>query len=352
MKLSPMRVVWGVAALLIAVPAVLSLKPNVLSWTADLALKFPGAQFVALRGWEALGLAAIAIFFLVVGLVRRFIMRRGRIALSLALVLAICAGAHGITLVSRGITDIQQLSSDYGITEEGTGDGSITVMQFNTQGGRVAVATLADVIQRNGVDVVSLVETSTTHGNALVEELSSRGLSFQIFHNNRSSRAADWGSSVVLVSSGMGTYAQQKIPEALEKKNVLAVAAGPTSGSAPSIVAVHAESPSTAGEVMNKWKQEIAAIYSMCERNTNTIIVGDFNSTVDHEAALGGPRCNDAMTQAGAGGLGTWPSNISPFLGSVIDRVLLPAGYQGAEGMVVEEGSTDHRGVVVRVKPE
>lgn len=350
MSLSPMRMVWAVVALAIAALAMLTLKPELLPWTSNLVLTFPFAQLVALRGWEAIILAVAAVFFLVLGLVRRFIMRRGRISLALSLVLILCAGVHGATIVHRGIFNEPKLSTDYGVSEGGMGDGSITLMQFNTQGGRVPVSDLANAIEENGVDVVTLAETSLSHGEKLVQELAARGLSFQIFHNKRSKYLADWGSTVVLISAGMGKYAEKEAPQSLQEKNVVALAVAPVSGKGPAVLAVHAESPSESGRVMQVWREEISALYGLCKENSNMIIAGDFNSTVDHEVSLGGSPCNDAMIQAGSGGLGTWPSNISPYLGSVIDRVLLPPGYRGSEGKLVEAGSSDHRGIIVRIK--
>lgn len=342
------RIVWGAVALFLGGVAFATVKPELFGLTADLATRFPGAHIISLRGWLAAILAIIAVFFLVVGLVRRVVMRRGSIALALAAALFLAGGLHGATLVHRGITDTGVLSSDHGISMDSAGDGSITVMQVNTEGSLVSASELADVAHAHGADIITLVETAVSEGKALQNELKDRGLTYRMFDNNTSRYQAAWGSTIVLVSTDLGSYSYADVPEALAKNKVPTVALASSEGK-PDIFVVHAQSPSSTGTTaIAAWKTQISAIYSLCEERSDALIAGDFNSTADHEAALGF-SCNDAMAQAGSGGLGTWPSNLPPLLAAPIDRIMAPSGYVGIEAALFTAGNSDHRGILVRL---
>jgi endonuclease/exonuclease/phosphatase len=353
MRISPMKLTWAILASVAATAAAATVRPDVLpGGLRRLALTAPYAELVALRGWEAMLLGATALFFLIIGIVRRVLLQRGRIAFALAAVLAVCSVFHAGILITRGFTNHGALPPDRGVTARTKGDGSVTVMQYNTEGGRVPVKALADLVERNGVDVVTLVETSTGSSRKLAAELESRGLAFARFDNGHSRYAADWGSTVVLVSKGLGEYAERTLPRAIADADLPAVAVGPVSGKGPSIVAVHTVAPTGAsldGRRMSEWKEHIAAAYGVCRELPGAILAGDFNSTADHELVLGGTACRDAAAEAGSGAVGTWPSNVSPLLGAPIDRIMSPAGYRGDRAAIVDAGGSDHRGLIVRL---
>ncbi|MDO4888997.1 MAG: endonuclease/exonuclease/phosphatase family protein [Actinomycetaceae bacterium] len=358
MKLRPMKFVWLVVALAIATVAVLSVYPSLLPQTNRLVLQAPYVQIIAIRGMQAIVLVLAALFLFIVSVVRRTVLDRGRIALGLAVVLVACAGFHGGLMFSRGLTNHETLSPDSGITQAGAGDGSITVMQYNTEGGKVSREELADLVEANGVDVITLVETSQSMGAELVQELAARGLTFVQFDNDQSRYAADWGSSVILVSTGLGDYAPIDVPPSLAQTGVPVVALAPASGQGPKIVVVHPVAPAGWGaltglsnERLATWRAQVTASYDLCTQMPDAIIAGDFNSTADHEQALGARGCRDAMNQAGSGGLGTWPSNLPTLLSSPIDRIMSPSGYRGDQALVTEAGQSDHRGIIVRLKP-
>jgi endonuclease/exonuclease/phosphatase len=158
MRISPMKLTWAILASVAATAAAATVRPDVLpGGLRRLALTAPYAELVALRGWEAMLLGAAALFFLIIGIVRRVLLQRGRIAFALAAVLAVCSVFHAGILITRGFTNHGALPPDRGVTARTKGDGSVTVMQYNTEGGRVPVKALADLVERNGVDVVTLV---------------------------------------------------------------------------------------------------------------------------------------------------------------------------------------------------
>lgn len=335
-----MRFVWGALSLVLTAFAVITVKPELVA--ADYALQTPFAQMIAMRGWIVVGFAGIGVLFLVFGLLRFLIAGRGRIALTFSIAMLLVAGLHAGTMYSRGLTDDEAISP-------GNADGSIVLLQYNTMGGAVESSDIAQAIVDNDVSVVTLPETSTESGQEIVEELASQGLDFQQFDTGTSGYEADYRSTVMLVSSDLGQYTQEEIFS--ESSSPQALKASPVNGEGPALIAIHALSPGR--DHMEAWQNEILQAYSLCSSEPNAIIAGDFNSTKDHEAALGlSQTCTDAVSQAGSGGVGTWPAKFNPLLSSPIDRVLTTAQFKGADAAFIDLGGSDHRGVLVRLDPE
>ncbi len=350
MRLTPMRLVWGLLALIIALASLVTVKPELFDITAEYALRAPFAQILAMRGWLVVGFAAAGLFFLIVAAIRRAVAGRGRIAFTLALALFLVAGLHGGTMYSRGVEQADGLSSDTGVATGTAGDGSITVLQYNTLGGSVDVEALADVIETNGVDVLSLPETSTQTAQDLVVALAQRGKGFQQFDTGTSGYDADYRSTALLVSLAMGEYTQTDLFESTNEPTPLGVRVVPATGEGPALMAVHPIAPSSAR--LSVWREEIRQVYSLCGSEPNAIIAGDFNSTADHEAVLRlDSTCNDTVAQAGSGAVGTWTVKLPALLGSPIDRVLTTAAYEGSEAAIIDLGGSDHRGILVRLTP-
>ncbi len=365
MRLTPMRFFWGLLALVISVVSLATVRPELFGITAKYALLTPFAQIVALRGWLVVGFALAGILFLIVSGIRGLFFRRGRIAIAFSLAMFLVAGLHAAMMYSRGISetanDVNETSTNARDTAVSTSaEGDITVLQYNTLGGSVDVPALADYIESEGVNVVSLPETSTQTGEDIVEDLADRGLPFQQFDTGTSGYEADYTSTVLLVSSSLGEYVQTDIFEsptesaedsAQEESVPLAVRAAPLDGDGPTLISVHPIAPGR--DRMATWQSEIRAAYGLCGTEQNAIIAGDFNSTADHEAALRlATPCTDAADQAGAGALGTWPARLPELLSSPIDRVLTTTNeYRGSEATLVNLGGSDHRGVMVRLAP-
>ncbi len=349
-RLTPMRLVWGLLALVIAVAGLVTVKPELFDVTAEYALRAPFAQVLAMRGWLVVGFAAAGLFFLIVAAIRRAAVGRGRIAFTLSLAMFLVAGLHGGTMYSRGVEQSDSLSTDTGFATGTLGDGSITVLQYNTLGGSVDVDALADVIEANGVDVITMPETSTETAEDLVVTLAERGKGFQQFDTGTSGYDADYRSTALLVSLSLGEYTQTDLFEPTNEPTQLGVRAVPVNGEGPTLLAVHPVAPSSAR--LSMWREEISKVYSMCATEPNAIISGDFNSTADHEAALRlGATCNDTVAQAGSGAVGTWTVKLPALLGSPIDRVLTTAAFEGSEAAVIDLGGSDHRGILVRLEP-
>lgn len=340
-----MKVVWGLLALVVAILAGITLDPDRLG-LADATLSFPFAQVISMRGVIMVALLIAAIFFAIIGAIRHRMLDRGRIAGALALVLLLVGIGHGAIIYDRGVANPSQLGPDRGLTQSQTGDGSITVLTYNTLGGATTPTQLVDVIVSDGVDVVVLPETSTADGEQLVALLAEQSMSFQQFDNGTSQYNPDFESTVLLISSSLGEYVQTSA----SNDSRSSVSAAPANGSGPQIIGAHPIAPVPA--LHDQWRTDIAGTYDLCQTDGSFILAGDFNSTVDHQLALGAD-CTDGGEEAGSAGLGSWPSGLPSLLGSPIDRVLHDGGtYRGTDARLVDVGGSDHRGLVVRLTPQ
>lgn len=339
-----MRVLNSLLGLLLAAVAVFTVQPAWFGPLARLATVVPGAQIMSSRGALALGMLIAALAVGLLGAARRYV-GGGRVAVSCAVVLLLVALAHAGTLSGRGL-DREVLGAP--------APGELTVLQYNTEGGRVDWDQLADTIVRVGADAVSLIETSGDAGAEIQEKLAARGAEYQLFDGGVSRYSADWRSSVLLVSAARGDYEAVDLSETYGDDLARAVAAAPRGGArpdAPMFVAGHPTAPVPA--YMNLWRAEARALYRVCEAVPDAVVAGDFNSTADHQAALSpGSTCRDLGADAGIGAVGTWPTTVPALLASPIDRVMSSGAYRGVAGEIIDpDNASDHRGVIVRLKP-
>ncbi|MGV9183794.1 endonuclease/exonuclease/phosphatase family protein [Arcanobacterium canis] len=338
-----MKYVWGLIGVVIAAVAIISVRPHVFGLSTG-ELRFPLAQLIAMRGLLAVGFLSVGLILGIFGAIRYTIVNAGRIAASLAVVLVFVGLAHASTVWWRGSSNPDRLAADRGISIDGRGNGQITVLTYNTLGGATDSDQLARVISDEGVDIVVLPETSTARGNELVGKLAQSGYSFQHFNTSTPQYNAEFESTVVLVSDALGKYHTTSVAHGHRS----GVSVAPVNGHGPQIFGVHPVAPDYS--LMPSWRKEIAQAYSLCETKGPFILAGDFNSTVDHQLALGS-QCVDAGVQAGSGGLGSWPSWVPELFAAPIDRVLTDGSYRGTEGRLVKVGGSDHRGLLVRLAP-
>ncbi|MDY5135708.1 hypothetical protein SC660_09395, partial [Actinotignum timonense] len=199
-----MRVLSSLLGLLLAAFAVFTVQPAWFGPAARLATVVPGAQIMSSRGALALGMLIAALAVGLLGAVRRYF-GGGRVAVSCAVVLLLVALAHAGTLSGRGL-EREALGAPAA--------GELTVVQYNTEGGRVDLDHLADAIVRVGADAVSLIETSSEAGAEIQEKLAARGADYQLFDGGVSRYSAAWRSSVLLVSAARGEYEAVDLSEA------------------------------------------------------------------------------------------------------------------------------------------
>lgn len=329
----------GIVVIVLALAA-LSLRPSMIPvGDTNLALTIPFAQVFAMRGLVATGIAILGLVVLVVALVRLSVFRRGAVTAVLGAGLLAVAAVHWFTLAGRGMDVTSALPPDRGLTHVSEGNGAVTVLSYNTLGGATSMGQIATVVADNGVDVIVLTETSTERGEALVAQLADLGLSYTLHDSNADQYRPEIESTVVLTSSALGEYRERE-PLDLRWGSLRLVS---TTGASPDIIAVHPVSPNADTEA--EWRDEISTVYAMCDSFNNTIMAGDFNSTVDHMEATGN-RCTSALDGT-VGGVGTWPANVPAVFGSPIDNVWTDLETEAAT--IVEVGDSDHRGVLVRL---
>lgn len=325
----PLRHVGLLATLLVGLPvAVLLVWPQ--AFGAQQAPII--SQLVAFRAPLAIGLGVVTLGAAAVAVFRR----RWGIAAGLAIVLGAASLANGALLLSRG--------ADAAIR----GDGDLTVLAWNTQGGATPPEDVARLIRATGADIVSLPEMDDDAA-AEVARLAARDGRSMTPDTTYGETGDSWIPTSVLIADDLGAYRQDTsvgstpgLPSAVWR---------PADGSGPTIVAAHPAPPLV--ETFGEWKAGLRWIADQCDA-PEVIVAGDLNATIDHLSGLGADggsligHCQDAALQAHAGSVGTWPADLPPWIGSPIDHVLVGSGWTARSVQVVtsSRGGTDHRPIV------
>lgn len=339
-----MKFVWGTLSLAIAAIGILLCRPDLTEYTSTLALSTPLAQIISMRFWIGAGLIFSALLLAIFAVVRRKLLNMGRIAGALAAMLAVCGVLQFGVMLERGLANPGKLGPDHGITATARGNGDITVLTYNTLGGKTTPGQIAQLAEANGADVIVLAETAGDRGHELVRLLAKRGLRFQHFDTATSKYDPEFRSTILLISETLGKYEQSDTAPA----EAAAVSARPVAGNGPEIVGVHPIAPMP--RFVDSWRKQTRAVYELCSR-PNIIVAGDFNSTIDHQLAQGF-TCGDGAKDAGSGAVGTWPVSTPAALSAPIDRVLYSGSFRGSDAAIVTVGGSDHRGLLVRLSPK
>ena len=318
----------------------------VLLWPQAFGLQnqWIAAHVVALRGTAA-ACAVIA----ALGLALLAIPRATRtFGIAMAVVLALFAVGNLAVLAARGLSG-----------SEAAGDeASVTVLSWNTLGEVPDAATIAGLALDEGADVVVLPETTEPLGEEVAVAMRDGGSPMWV-HTVAFDEVAKARSTTILISPDLGEY---EVTSALvpgppgNTNTVPSIVAEPVGDAGPRIVAVHAVAP-IRWELRN-WRSDLDWLAAQCT-GENVIMAGDFNAPVDHFAGRGVDggdlgRCRDAAVAGGAGGLGTWPTDVPELFGSPIDHVLATPGWQVDAFRVIGEvdgSGSDHRPVVASLSP-
>ncbi|MFD1714252.1 endonuclease/exonuclease/phosphatase family protein [Amnibacterium flavum] len=306
------------------------------------------AQAVSLRGAGAAVALVTALILTVVALLaapaRRFLG-------SLALLLLAFTVANVAVLTDRGFG-----SPGF----ETATDADITVLSWNTLGDAVSTDAIAQLAVETGADVVALPETTEQLADDVAAAARRQGLPLSA-HTVAYDQVAKARSTSILISEDLGPYVFTG--DATTSVLPSVVATSTTGG--PTLVAVHAVAP-IPSEIMN-WRSDLFTLQSLCQ-NPNVILAGDFNSTLDAFAGLGGTvtlpdgrivstdlgSCRDAAEQTGSAAVGTWPTAIPAILGTPIDHVLASTNWRVSGFRVVGDrdgAGSDHRPVLAQLTP-
>ena len=318
----------------------------VLLWPQQLDLQrtWPVAQLVSFRGAAAAVAGALAVVLFVVGIAARPLRS---IAASLG-VLLLVFGA-----VSIGVAAARGLGRDDFVEALPT---DLTVVVWNTEGGAPGAEAIAALAVEEGAEIVSLPETSAETAPAVADALAVAGLPMTVKTVEYPAQGGSAPTSL-LIAAALGEYAVALAEDgtAVETTPLMpSVVATPVSGVGPVIVAAHPVAPTTAQ--MDPWEAGLRYLADACV-DGNVIMAGDFNATLDHMAGLGTAggalgRCRDVGVTTANAGLGTWPTDLPPLLGTPIDHVLttrswMPTGYKVVTDL--DEAGSDHRPVVAQL---
>lgn len=232
------------------------------------------------------------------------------------------------------------------LAQQREGDDEITVVSLNTLWDRVPVAELVGYITSSQADVVALPEAEPAYATELSQALEQAGQpGWQVFATH-----SPWPNAM-LVSSEMGRY------EAREGSRGV-VRAEPADGNGPVLLTVHAAPPPPVWPSRTKqerfylhmwWERTVTNISAEVRAEPWVIAAGDFNSTLDHEALNFGDHLH---ATDGAAGWGTWPRRVWSIWGAPIDHVVVDRTHWQVSGRwVVDARRSDHRAVVVRLRP-
>ncbi|MDQ1111805.1 endonuclease/exonuclease/phosphatase (EEP) superfamily protein YafD [Microbacterium testaceum] len=289
------------------------------------------ANAISLRALLALGFGVAALLVAGVAVWRR----RWGVAAALSIALAVASVGNGAVLLARGGGAPVQ-------------PGELTIAAWNTYGGSVTPETIARMVRETGADVVSLPETDAVAAAEVAGILDLEGISMA--HDTVA--AAPDGEVIptsILISRALGEYELDA-----DAGSTVGLPSGvwrSVDGSGPILVAAHPMPPLPG--VTDRWELGLGWIADRCT-DSDVIVAGDLNSTVDHFAGLGVDGgtiggCRDAAAEAGSAAAGTWPVRLPVGLAAPIDHVLVGSAWR-VNGFAVLDGfddaSSDHRPIV------
>lgn len=331
----------------ILLTVVFAIGAAVLTWPGFFRVDriWPIAQIVSFRGLILVAFAIVLVAALLLALARPL---RG-FALSIALVAAVAVTANGVTLATRGLgTDALPAKTDT----------SIRVMTWNTAGPATPAETVAKIAVAMDADIVTLPETTIETGEQVAVAMRELGHPMWAHHAEYGTDGWDARSTTLLISPDLGDYAviESSQDGTSNTSTVPSAVAMPTSGKGPIVVAAHAVAPRPS--YMQHWRDDLQWLADQCG-NTNVILAGDFNATVDHMGSLGMDGgtlglCHDSASETGNGAVGTWATDMPTLLGAPIDHIMASSGWRATGSLVLHSmarSESDHRPLVVQLEP-
>jgi endonuclease/exonuclease/phosphatase (EEP) superfamily protein YafD len=312
--------VAAVFTLVVAVPAV----PDLLF---GLDRRSPFVQLVSLRPWILCGVAALLVLLLVVMVFER------RVLPFVAGVLAVLL-AGGAVVLPRVLPDPVP-----------TGGVPFKVLTFNTYEGEADADELADLIEAQQPDAVSIVESGVRFADRLAARVEPLGYRIHVTTDDEDDD--DVEEVTALVSERLGDV-DVRIGRETSAFPYLEVTGGRLGDLR--FVAFHSVAP-VPGSVPD-WNEDLALLSQWCAGSTPAVVAGDFNATLDHSALRAGAAgCEDAAEQRGAGLVPTWgPGANSRRIGPQIDHVFATEGITAETFDVHDIDDSDHRAVLTTLR--
>lgn len=296
-------------------------------------------HLVSFRGWAVLAAGGVGVLVAVVAVLRRRHRDRGGWWVLAGVVLAVAAANAAVL----GVRSLPTAAASPGPAPDGRP--TVTVLEYNTEGGATTAAQIARLAAGAGADVIALPETGARMAERIAADPAVADRGYQVFTHQE--QPINGSETSLLVARSMGPYRVLDTPTV----GLGAVRVVPVDGSGPVLAAVHT-APPTEDFGYDVWERSVTAAAGLAVPGAvpgaTSIVAGDFNATLDHQPLrdLGGAV--DAARAAGAGAQGTWPSNWPALLGAPIDHVLFdPAAWSVSASHTVQLGGSDHRGLVV-----
>jgi endonuclease/exonuclease/phosphatase (EEP) superfamily protein YafD len=335
------RILAAAFVLLVAAALLIAVWPQLFG----LQRQFGFAQVVSFRGIAAIVAGVGVAFLILVALLSR---AARRLAATLAIMLLVFAGISVSVLAIRGTTPP-------GFQKKAAAD--LTVLSWNTEGDAPGPSEIARLAVAQHADIVSLPETSLAAATEVSTLMAKDGIRMQVL--NLSFDVIDTAHSTsLLISTKLGEYRRDDSHGTT--KALPSVLAVPVDGTGPTIVAAHPVAP--VSDEMSNWRYGLNWLAARC--SADTIIAGDFNSTLDHWAGLGTSTstgqgdlgvCHDGARAGKSAGVATWPTSLPQQFGTTIDHVIAGSKWTfvGFRVIGTEDGAnSDHRPIVAQLRPE
>jgi endonuclease/exonuclease/phosphatase (EEP) superfamily protein YafD len=221
---------------------------------------------------------------------------------------------------------------------------ALTVLSFNVYEGQADVDAFAALIRAERPDLVAMPEAGSQFAGRLAPLIEPLG--YRMFSSAADSRA-DVANVVAAVADGLGPV-QVRTSDAGAAFPHVEVTGGALGGLR--FAAVHTQAPVKSRIV--RWRSDLAGLGQWCAAAGPTIVAGDLNATLDHEALRAGMvGCADAAAQRGAALIPTWsPSAGTRLLGPQIDHVLVSRGIEAETFGVHELPGSDHSAILTRLR--
>lgn len=330
------RIVTVVLALLLSAFLLLIVWPQAFGLEAAPVI----AQVVSLRGLDV----AIALVAIVVLLVLAAWKPARRFALTLTIPLVIFSLVSVAILGARG----------FGDSAGATTSSDITVLSWNTRGGAPGAAEIAKLALAEHATVVALPGTPQAMGIEIAHIMSAAGKPMWVLSRTHGLVYGSYATTL-LVSATLGKYsADNTVGDTSVSSSLIAK---PDNGIGPTLVAVHAVSP-TPGEMLN-WHSDLRYLSTICT-GSNLIMAGDFNSTLDNLRPLSSKsgadfgQCTDAGAASNSAAIGSWPTNLPELLGAQIDHVMYGSAWKVSSMHVIgteDSAGSDHRPIITTLAP-
>lgn len=272
-------------------------------------------------------LAGILMVFLAVGAA---VTRRWLIAVVAAVILVVCAGIAGPSLIGHQVAP---------------GRDDLVVMSANLEYGAADAQSLVSAVREHRVDVLVLVEITP----AAVQRLRLAGLD-ELLPESVGHSSQDAGGTIVhsrIPISLVGPGPDRVSPRAFNQPAVLVHRAGGDL----LLRAVHSLPPGLSGA--SDWRSGLADLQAWRERQSSSlplVLAGDFNASWGHPGFRRvAETMADAHQAAGEGWVRTWPEGrrlVRPFV--QLDHVLV-RGMSVVDAGVVHLPNTDHAAAWARL---